>query len=139
MNELRSPHGTLHHLLILKDDTMTPKSIESSLQDLSIELLRSKIGQPLHLSQNVIGSWTGTPVRFLGGYVGTAPDPRAAPPCQFLSEIGVRGCVLGLKSSQVKLALAKFHRADSALRSQAAGGVGVCASVAPPAFGCRLG
>ena len=29
--------------------------------------------------------------------------------------------------------------ADSALRSQAAGGVGVCASVAPPAFGCRLG
>jgi hypothetical protein len=43
------------------------------------------------------------------------------------------------KSSQVKLLLPKFHRADSALRSQAAGGVGVCASVAPPAFGCRLG
>ena len=41
--------------------------------------------------------------------------------------------------SQVKLLLPKFHRADSALRSQAAGGVGVCASVAPPAFGCRLG
>ena len=42
-------------------------------------------------------------------------------------------------SSQVKLLLPKFHRADSALRSQATGGVGVCASVAPPAFGCRLG
>ena len=37
------------------------------------------------------------------------------------------------------LLLPKFHRADSALRSQAAGGVGVCASVAPPALGCRLG
>ena len=44
-----------------------------------------------------------------------------------------------LRPSQVKLLLPKFHRADSALRSQAAGGVGVCASVAPPAFGCRLG
>ena len=43
------------------------------------------------------------------------------------------------KESQVKLLLPKFHRADSALRSQAAGGVGACASVAPPAFGCRLG
>ena len=60
MNELRSPHGTLHHLPVSKVDTMTPKSIESSLQDLSIELLRSKIGQPLHLSQNVVGSWLGT-------------------------------------------------------------------------------
>ena len=59
VNELRSPHGALHHILISKDDTMTPKSIESSLQDLSIELLRSKIGQPLHLSQNVVGSWLG--------------------------------------------------------------------------------
>ena len=41
-------------------------------------------------------------------------------------------------SSQVKLLLPKFHRADSALRSQAAGDVGACVSVAPPAFGCRL-
>ena len=40
---------------------------------------------------------------------------------------------------RVKLLHPKFHREDSALRSQAAGGVGVCASVAPPAFGCRLG
>ena len=40
---------------------------------------------------------------------------------------------------QVKLLLPKFHRADSALQSQAAGGVGVCASVAPPDFGCWLG
>ena len=39
-----------------------------------------------------------------------------------LSEWGLR------VSSQVKLLLPKFHRADSALRSQAAGGVGVCAS-----------
>ena len=37
------------------------------------------------------------------------------------------GGLLGTKSSQVKLLLPKFHRADSALRSQAAGGVGVCA------------
>ena len=36
------------------------------------------------------------------------------------------------------LLLPKLYRADSALRSQAAGGVGACASVAPPAFGCRL-
>ena len=39
----------------------------------------------------------------------------------------------------MKLLLRKFHRADRTLRSQTAGGVGVCASVAPPAFGCRLG
>ena len=32
---------------------------------------------------------------------------------------------LGACSSQVKLLLPKIHRADSALRSQAAGGVGV--------------
>ena len=49
---------------------MTPKSIESSLQDLSIELLRSKIGQPLHLSQNVVGSWLGTLVRIWGASMG---------------------------------------------------------------------
>ena len=50
---------------VSKVDTMTPKSIESSLQDLSIELLRSKIGQPLHLRQNIVGSWTVTlvPIR----------------------------------------------------------------------------
>ena len=48
-------------------------------------------------------------------------------------------CKLHVKLSQVKFPLPKFHRAESALRSQAAGGVGVCASVAPPAFGCRLG
>ena len=42
-------------------------------------------------------------------------------------------------ASQVKLLLPKFYRADSALRSQDAGGVGVCAAVASPAFGCRLG
>ena len=35
--------------------------------------------------------------------------------------------------SQVRLLLPNFYRADSALRSQAAGGVGACASVAPPA------
>ena len=51
----------------------------------------------------------------------------------------LRGTCIQRPSSQVKLLLPKFHRADSALRSQAAGGVGVCASVAPPAFGCRLG
>ena len=44
---------------------MSPKSIESSLQDLYIELLRSKIGQPLHLPQNVVGSWLGTLVQAL--------------------------------------------------------------------------
>ena len=37
------------------------------------------------------------------------------------------------------LLLPNYHRADSALRSQAVGGMGVCASVAPPAFGCWLG
>ena len=43
------------------------------------------------------------------------------------------------KEEQVKSLLPKFQGADSAVRSQAAGGGGVYASVAQPAFGCRLG
>ena len=78
------------------------------------------------------GSWIKTYQRNSGLLLSLLAGTETAPPT-------IRLPLQQQQQSQVKLLLPKFHRADSALRSQAAGGMGVCASVAPPAFGCRLG